>query len=526
MTLQDETAVRDTPSRSAAGEPAGTALPGAARPPEQARTARLAPLLPLALLLALPVGLVFAGLALAGFLAADVALAAGLVLVVLVFLCLGRHMIGLLRLTWALRDEAGMLAADRPGVDESARLPRSPATGLSRLIAAIDSLRQAQAGRRQGLARALQSAERILDALPDPLLILDGERRVLRANHRASEMFGPLAGHDLAFSIRHPQVLDMVDTVLAQDLDRAETEFVLADSERTIRAQCVRYGRGGTVPARGGTAVAMLLLHDLTAVKRVEQMRADFVANASHELKTPLASLIGFIETLQGPARDDRDAHERFLAIMAEQADRMSRLVRDLLSLSQIELNEHSPPDGRVDLADLARHVAHALQPPAAAREVTLTATAAPGLPAVVGDRDQIEQILLNLVDNAIKYGHEGGRVDLVVQRAGPVGSSQVPARLRDGVMIAVSDQGEGIPREFLSRLTERFYRVDQARSRALGGTGLGLAIVKHIVNRHRGILSIHSILGIGTTFTVVLPAASIPDGDGGTAATDNDAGA
>ena len=150
------------------------------------------------------------------------------------------------------------------------------------------------------------------------------------------------------------------------------------------------------MPARGGTAVAMLLLHDLTAVKRVEQMRADFVANASHELKTPLASLIGFIETLQGPARDDRDAHERFLAIMAEQADRMSRLVRDLLSLSQIELNEHSPPDGRVDLADLARHVAHALQPPAAARAVTLTVTAAPGLPAVVGDRDQIEQISLS----------------------------------------------------------------------------------------------------------------------------------
>ncbi|MFC3227077.1 ATP-binding protein [Marinibaculum pumilum] len=485
----------------------------AASPPRPAedvpqRMPRLAPILPLAGLFALPVGLVFLALAVTGALSPAVAALAALALLLLVFLTMARHLIGLLRLTWHLRDEAEGLAGSGPA--QVRHTPRGGGSGLTRLAIAIDGLRQAQLAERRRLSASLEAAERILDALPDPLLILDGERRVMRANRRANDMFGPLAGQDLAFSIRHPQVLDMADRVLAHEVDAAETEFVLADSERTIRAQCVRYGGGAKPePARSGQrAVAMLLLHDLTAMKRAEQMRADFVANASHELKTPLAALIGFIETLQGPARDDREAQERFLAIMAEQADRMSRLVQDLLSLSQIELNEHSPPAGEVDLPELARGVAGAQQPQAEARGVTLTVTVDADLPPVIGESDQIEQILHNLVDNAIKYGGDGGRVDLVVQRAGPAGQGSLPDRLRGGVMVAVSDKGPGIPREFLPRLTERFYRVDQARSRALGGTGLGLAIVKHIVNRHRGLLTIRSVLGMGSTFSVVLPAA------------------
>ena len=230
-------------------------------------------------------------------------------------------------------------------------------------------------------------------------------------------------------------------------------------------------------------------------------MRADFVANASHELRTPLTSLMGFVETLRGPAADDRQAQERFLGIMAEQAQRMANLIDDLLSLSRIEMNERQAPSEVVDLAALAERVAAGFEPRLAERAMRLELTA-PGGTKVLGDADQLAQVLQNLVDNAVKYGREGGLVRISVQ---PVDGPPWPAR--PGAVMAVTDDGPGIPRVHLARLTERFYRVDKGRSRAAGGTGLGLAIVKHIVNRHRGQLLIDSEEGKGSTFSVWLPA-------------------
>lgn len=486
-------------------------------------------------MLAAPVILVFAALALAGLLSPLAAFVAGAALLTLSLLLLWWHLRGLSRLSAYLRravldDGQRPVALEAPGTpalhpdshwDPSRGLaPRTGLAALDEIARAVDQLRRRETMERRALAEALLAAERIPDALPDPLLVLDSQRRVVLANRRAREMFSPGLGQDLAYSIRHPQVLDMVTAVLEQNRVRGEVEFEVGDPERVFGAQCVRYGNEpgrppGLRPAPGGPA-AILVLHEVTALKRAEQMRADFVANASHELKTPLASLIGFIETLRGPARDDGEARERFLAIMAGQADRMARLVQDLLSLSQIELNEYSPPTGRVDLAVVARRVAKAQQVNADARKVRLAVVAQPGLPLVQGDHDQIEQILQNLVDNAIKYGREGGLVEIAVQSAEGVdpksGSSADGGHTGDvagrrAIAVAVSDQGNGIQREHIPRLTERFYRVDQARSRALGGTGLGLAIVKHIVNRHRGTLTIRSVQGIGSTFTVTLPA-------------------
>jgi two-component system phosphate regulon sensor histidine kinase PhoR len=254
--------------------------------------------------------------------------------------------------------------------------------------------------------------------------------------------------------------------------------------------------------------VALVTLHDLTAVKRAEQMRVDFVANASHELRTPLSALLGFIETIQGPAADDPEAQTRFLAIMHEQAKRMGRLVEDLLSLSRIELNEHQAPTGQVGIAAVLRGVANSLELKAAERRMSLDLDIAADLPPVIGDADELTQVFQNLIENALKYGRAETPVRIGVTAS---------ARLRPGIAVAIRDHGEGIARIHLPRLTERFYRIDTARSRQMGGTGLGLAIVKHIVNRHRGLLEIDSEIGEGSVFTIHLRAAEPPERHGET---------
>ncbi|MCW5732135.1 MAG: GHKL domain-containing protein, partial [Alphaproteobacteria bacterium] len=341
--------------------------------------------------------------------------------------------------------------------------------------------------------------------LPDPLLLLSRDRRVLAANQAARQLFGEtLTGRDLALSLRHPACLDAVASVLAGDAGNRQVEMFLPvpvarDFSARVRALPLP---GEDVAADPDLPVAILALQDLTAVRRAEQLRADFVANASHELRTPLATLLGFIETLQGPAREDAAARERFLAIMHEQAQRMARLIRDLLSLSRIEMNEHTPPSGSVELAAIVGPVADMLKLQLEAKKMRIEIEADADLPPVAGDSDELTQVFQNLIDNAVKYGRAGTAVSVEMRRHG--------AGERQGVVaVRVRDQGEGIPRAHLPRLTERFYRVDSARSRQLGGTGLGLAIVKHIVNRHRGSLTIESVEGEGSCFTVYLPAAA-----------------
>jgi two-component system, OmpR family, phosphate regulon sensor histidine kinase PhoR len=246
--------------------------------------------------------------------------------------------------------------------------------------------------------------------------------------------------------------------------------------------------------------LVLMTFHDLTPLRRVEEMRADFVANASHELRTPLAALSGFIETLQGSARDDAKARERFLPIMQEQARRMARLIDDLLSLSRIELNAHRRPDTPVDLVPIVRQVADGLQTLARDRGVTVHIDAANAM-RVPGDRDELVRVFENLVENALKYGAAGKRVDIGFSEGeSPEGEQEA--------RISVRDYGPGIAPEHVPRLTERFYRVDVRESRAQGGTGLGLALVKHILNRHHGRLLIESMPGAGATFTIYLPLA------------------
>jgi two-component system, OmpR family, phosphate regulon sensor histidine kinase PhoR len=243
--------------------------------------------------------------------------------------------------------------------------------------------------------------------------------------------------------------------------------------------------------------LVLITVHDLTPLRRMEEMRADFVANASHELRTPLATLSGFIETLQGPARDDTPARERFLGIMKQQAFRMARLIDDLLSLSRIELNAHVRPETPVDLVTTVRQVTDAMQTLAQDRGVQIVFEA-PAEPIVVtGDRDELVRVFENLVENALKYGAAGKRVEITVTRTtGSVAEA----------VVSIRDFGPGISPEHLPRLTERFYRVDVAQSRSEGGTGLGLALVKHILARHQGRLTIDSTLGQGATFAVRLP--------------------
>ena len=390
---------------------------------------------------------------------------------------------------------------DRLGAGGAARPPAIATRTLAPLAAAI--LRHVRDLSREGERLRASSArdDAVLAALPDPLLILDSARRIVRANDAALALFGAdIVGRDLTTALSDPGMLRAVDEVCGGAEPR-DVEMRLASQmvDRQLAARIVGLDGGA-----GGGRTAIVGFHDLTTVKRSEQMRADFVANVSHELRTPLASLSGFIETLQGPARGDGDAHRRFLAIMREQAERMNRLVDDLLSLSKIELVEHTPPLDTVDAAEVLRMVVDGLRPQAAARRMSLEIERKGRGGRVIGDREQLAQVFRNLIENAIKYGPEASPIEVRVERGPDPGGDGA-----DALSISVADRGPGIAREHLPRLTERFYRVDTGRSRELGGTGLGLAIVKHIVNRHRGTLTIESETDGGSRFTVSLPLAA-----------------
>jgi two-component system phosphate regulon sensor histidine kinase PhoR len=336
----------------------------------------------------------------------------------------------------------------------------------------------------------------ILERLPDPVIVLAQDRTVRRANAAARTAFG----EDLAAVLRHPALRGAIDRALAGTAAEATEIGLRVPMPRDVYATVVPMD-----PPLADGGQALVVLSDRTRERAVERMRADFVANVSHELRTPLASLIGFVETLRGPAADDPPAQQRFLEIMAEQGARMNRLIDDLLSLSRIELTEHQTPAAPLDLAPLVSRMVASFEPRLTERNIQLALQIDSELPTVAGDADQMAQVLENLLDNAVKYGRDGGVLSVSVTAPQ---SDRWP--VRRGVVIAVTDQGAGIPREHLPRLTERFYRVDKGRSRAVGGTGLGLAIVKHIVNRHRGQLVIDSEVGQGTTVSVWLPAQQV----------------
>lgn len=366
--------------------------------------------------------------------------------------------------------------------------------------------------------------ENAFETLEDPILIVSGGeaddiagRRVVVANRPARELLRiQREGALLVSVLRDPGVLEAVDEALFGGIDRTVDYAAGGARDRRWRA----FSR--PLPADGAGPLALLVLRDETDARRMEMMRVDFLANASHELRTPLASLSGFIETLKGHARDDAAVRDRFLDIMAAQADRMTRLVADLLSLSRIELNEHIPPSGRVDLALAASDVLDAISLLSQEKAVTVRLDAGSGRAPVSGDRDEIVQVIQNLVDNAIKYSPPASAVEVTVRREltaeVAAATPQMPGAPRLSLLtpdreadvryaaVTVRDHGPGMAREYLPRLTERFYRVEGQKSGERSGTGLGLAIVKHIVNRHRGGLTVESAPGQGAAFTAYFP--------------------
>jgi two-component system phosphate regulon sensor histidine kinase PhoR len=344
------------------------------------------------------------------------------------------------------------------------------------------------------------AAMALLDRLPDPLVVVDETGRVLYANGAAEPLVGKAAvGRHVATVLRSAPLIEAINGVIRDGAVRSIEYAVPVPVQRNFSA-FVSPVPGAAPASKPASKYVIVLLRDVTEARRIEAMRADFVAFASHELKTPLASLSGFIDTLRGHAKDDPEARDKFLGIMADQATRMRRLIEDLLSLSRIELREHVRPSDAVDLFGVVNDVTDGLTPLADQYGVAIGVTASASLPKVMGDRDELAQVVQNLADNALRYGRSGKRIDISLSPDAKGG--------RPVVRLTVRDYGPGIAKEHIPRLTERFYRVDPAASRARGGTGLGLAIVKHIVNRHQGTLSIESELGQGSAFSVLLPLA------------------
>jgi two-component system, OmpR family, phosphate regulon sensor histidine kinase PhoR len=393
---------------------------------------------------------------------------------------------------------------------ESGALARGPALAAFAVIAVAVLVRAA--GReitRQTLPRddspALRVGDPVVEAvlagLPDPVVALDRHGDVVALNARASAMAPALRrGEPVSLALRVPEVLDSIRRAIASGGSQRVEFFERVPVDRWYEAIVTPIALTGSAPG-----LVLMAFHDLTPLRRVEEMRADFIANASHELRTPLAALAGFIETLQGSARDDTAARLRFLPIMQAQATRMARLIDDLLSLSRIELNAHLRPDKQVDLVAIMRQVADSLQTLARDRGVEIGVKAATDRLLVLGDRDELMRVFENLIENALKYAASGKKIDIGLSiNDGTKGAREAAVKVRD--------HGPGIAPEHLPRLTERFYRVDVTESRAQGGTGLGLALVKHILNRHGGRLTIESIAGQGATFTAHLPVAGPAD--------------
>jgi two-component system phosphate regulon sensor histidine kinase PhoR len=368
-----------------------------------------------------------------------------------------------------------------------------------------DALNRLQAGwdvKKKQMETIITEREILVDTLPDILIMVNDDKKVVRTNRAARAIFGQnLAGKTLTDVIPNRYLTDAVNSVI-QDLRGREIEFRIEDPlVRDFLAIIERF----PVPTAGGIST-VITMNDITELKSVEQMRADFVANASHELRTPLASIKGFVETLLGPAKDDEVAREEFLKIMLEQSDRMQQLIGDLLSLSKIEMNVHSVPVEPTDLAAVVRKQVESLKRMAAEKNLRMVMSLHDNLPQVKGEANELAQVVHNLISNAIKYGFADSDVTITARVTTELPQDLNMRNLTRVVALSVRDRGEGIPKQHLPRLMERFYRVDSARTRQVGGTGLGLAIVKGIVQRHRGAITIDSVVGEGTNFTVFLP--------------------
>lgn len=359
---------------------------------------------------------------------------------------------------------------------------------VEELSQAVERLNNSWNQRKTQLEASLEESRILIDSLPDMLVMLDQKGHILRANKTAHQMFGKSWKKQLESVFQQNSVSSRLQQILINQATVQDFEFSL--SQPVARDYIVHMER---IPDSSISEIEVIVtLHDITEIKRNEQTFADFVANASHEIRTPLTSLMGFIETLQTTAKNDKEARYKFLSIMATQAERMAKLITDLLSLSKIEKSSRQLPTGTVDISKILQQLGKSTKSESQGSSPMLKL--AKNLPEITGDAEELKQVFQNLISNAYKYGATG---------KAPV----IRAYTEDqSLFVAVEDQGEGIPQKHIPRLTERFYRVDSARSRKIAGTGLGLAIVKQILERHRGQLHITSTSGKGSIFTVQLP--------------------
>ncbi|MBZ0163408.1 MAG: two-component sensor histidine kinase [Notoacmeibacter sp.] len=368
------------------------------------------------------------------------------------------------------------------------------------LVAGVAALARSSrwpTGKNQGLqgtsadTKELLPARLLADALDDPMVIFDREMDIVFANKAAILAFGELTpGMALPLKFRAPEMVELVARVIRDGRASLQEYHERVPIERWYQVSAAAVDRAG--------GLFLLAFSDRGELRRIEKMRSDFIANASHELRTPLASISGFIETLGGPARNDPAAQKKFLVIMKAQTDRMARLIDDLLSLSRLEMKPYSRPDKLVDIRDIVSGVVRSLENLATEQGISVEEHYPDGRLEVPGDRDELIQVFENLLSNAYKYAQSGKRVVVSIERRKSDGA--------DAIAVSIQDFGQGIPREHIPRITERFYRVDVETSRVQKGTGLGLSIVKHILTRHRGKLLVESEVGKGSTFTVVLP--------------------
>lgn len=340
----------------------------------------------------------------------------------------------------------------------------------------------------------------IIAAIPLPTVIIGVDERLVNANESAAEIFGAvLKGRHYATYFRNPHLLDSIEgCLISRSASTSEIAINVRGVERQMKVSLRPFD------ASDLNAI-MLCFEDHTSLREVGLLRRDFVANVSHELRTPLTSMLGFIETLRGPARDDQDASDRFLTILESETKRMVRLVKDLLALSEVEREERLKPTEETDIVSVLKATIERIKPLAQSANVDVTMTSPHNAIRLRGNQDQLEQVFTNLIENGVKYGGAENTVEIAINTISHDTRLGCPA-----VAVSVRDHGPGIPKSHIPRLTERFYRVDSHRSREMGGTGLGLAIVKHVLGRHRGRMDIESTLGQGTCFTVFLPLSQI----------------
>ena len=372
------------------------------------------------------------------------------------------------------------------------------------IVDAVNAMHRFWAQKTDMLEAQTISDTAVLDSLPDPIMMIDRAGNILGANLSARNTFGKnITDKNVEKLFRSNNFINAVAKVLNKE---SKSENLIFYIDKPVNQKL--YAHIKQLPwLSKGKAVAVISVYDLTKSMKIEKMQSDFVANASHELRTPLSIISGFIETLQTSAKDDPDARDNFLKIMSEQAEYMSSLIENLLSLSKIEMKQDQKPEEKVDVLDIVEEAGEALSMKAQERDMKIKIESEDGIPEITADRAQVKQIIQNLTDNAVKYGLSGTDVTLKVSNCDKIPlSKSFKTSAGKAVAVAINNKGPKISPENLARLTERFYRMQEHKDLNIKGTGLGLSIAKQIIIRHNGNLTVNSNNYNGTTFTIYLP--------------------